>query len=225
MSSSKPDPYRDDEDDLAASFSPRTSTSSTSTTSLILDRINPGGQGAREPLFRNKEASSLDDDDDVDLSDLERAGGAPAAKAAEKSMRRIAYIMGALLVGSWLLALGVYLSREAYRFQAAPHNPDATALAKPGKSITLEQVQSGVWRPRRRGIAWIAGERDGLMLVPDAGNGAFLEVQDVRNSSFHSTLLVNRSFTYQGALVGIGRQWPSPDLQKVLVASDVQSVS
>lgn len=169
MSSSSPNPYRDDEDHtLSASFSPRSSIDSTSTTSLILDRINPTGSGAREPLFGNKEGAFPAPDEDDD--DLERAA-APPSKPAEASVRRITYIVGGLLVGAWVIALVVYLSREAYRFKPAPHDPDATALASPGKSMTLDQVQSGVWRPRRRGIEWISGDRDGLMLVPAAATG------------------------------------------------------
>jgi dipeptidyl aminopeptidase len=141
----------------------------------------------------------------------------------ENKVRRAVYIIGGVLVGGWLLALIVYLSREAYRFQTSPHDPAATASAKAGKSITLDQVQSGTWRARKKGIQWIDGERDGLMLVPD-GNQGFLEIHDVKNDTNKYVLMERGRISWEGKSVGVGKYWPSPDLKHVLCASHVQSV-
>jgi dipeptidyl aminopeptidase len=231
MSSSAP--YRDDT--LNASFSPptdeddtrRSSIDSTSTTSLILERIHPDG---REPKRyddpdapRDKEGDFSDDDDDEEDLDLESGATAPHLRPMENKVRRAVYIIGGVLVGGWLLALIVYLSREAYRFQTSPHDPAATASAKAGKSITLDQVQSGTWRARKKGIQWIDGERDGLMLVPD-GNQGFLEIHDVKNDTNKHVLMERGRISWEGKSVGVGKYWPSPDLKHVLCASHVQSV-
>jgi len=208
--------YRDHDDEVSASFSPpdptRDSFDSTSTTSLILERINPRYDDPYKP------EGELSDDDDDDLErGSGRLGGAVGTKhPMEKKVTRAVYIVGGLLVGGWLLALVLYLSREAYRYQPSPHEP--------GKSITMDQVQSGMWRARRMGITWVDGEKDGLMLVPYGGQDRFLEVQDVRNEAQRKVLMKKRSIEWEGVTIGVGHHWPSPDLKHVLLASDTQSV-
>jgi len=228
---SVPEPYRDRDDEVSASFSPpdttRGSIDSTSTTSLILERINTQHKTPRYDDPDKPEGVFSEDDDDDD-DDLERGngrlGGVGGTKnPMEKKMTRAVYIVGGLLVAGWLLALVVYLSREAYRYQSSPHDPGATVM-KPGKSITMEQVQSGIWRARRKGIRWINGEKDGLMLVPNAGTDRYLEVQDVRDKANRQVLVKKRNVEWEGESIGVGQYWPSPDLKHVLLASDMQSV-
>lgn len=238
---SNPTPYRDDE--LNASFSPppdddaesrRSSVDSTSTTSLILERIHPDGrQHVRydDPdAPRDKEADFSDDDDDDDRDndddalDIESGTTKERLRPMESRVRRAVYIIAGALVGGWLVALAVYLSREAYRFHATPHDPSATHGSKAGKSVTMDQVFSGAWRPRKKGIQWIAGKRDGLMLVPGSGQAPFLEVQDVRNDSSRQVLMDKRNVKWDGRSVYVVKYWPSPDLKHVLCASNTKSV-
>lgn len=236
-------PYRDDE--LNASFSPppddaesrRSSVDTTSTTSLILERIHPDGrQRARydDPdAPRGKEGDYSDDDDDDaaaaaadDDDDLDIESGAMPKhlRPMESRVRRAVYIIAGALVGGWLLALVVYLSREAYRFRTTPHDPSATHGAKAGKSITMDQVFDGTWRAQKKGIQWIGGEKDGLMLVPDSGHGPFLEVQDVRNDTNRQVLMNKRNIKWDGRGVYVTKYWPSPDMKHVLCASNTESV-
>jgi dipeptidyl aminopeptidase len=205
-------PYRDD-DEVAASFNPphsaRSSIDSTSTTSLILERI---GKPIPPRYDDPEKRAEFDDDDDDDLEAAPRIAG----EGNTKGMRKIVYIVGGILIGSWLLALAVYLSREAYRSSAEP-------VTTTGKTISMEQVMSGQWRARRKGIQWIAGERDGLMLVPNGGQG-YLEVHDVKDADSITVLVKQRDIDVDGQIVGISKYWPSRDLKKVLLASDVQGV-
>ena len=245
---SNPTPYRDDE--LNASFSPppddgesrRSSIDSTSTTSLILERIHPDGrQRVRydDPdAPRDKEADFSDDDDDNDddddddrdrdndddALDIESGTTQERLRPMESKVRRAVYIIAGALIGGWLVALAVYLSREAYRFHATPHDPSATHGAKAGKSVTMDQVFSGAWRPRTQAIQWIAGERDGLMLVPGSGQAPFLEVQDVRNDSSRQVLMDKKNIKWDGRRIYVVKYWPSPDLKHVLCASNTKSV-
>jgi dipeptidyl aminopeptidase len=208
-------PYRDD-DEVAASFNPphsaRSSMDSTSTTSLILERIGK----PIPPRYDDPEKRAEFDDDDDDDDDLEAASRIAGAGGDNKGIRKIVYIVGGILIGSWLLALVVYLSREAYRSSADP-------VTTTGKTITMEQVMGGEWRARRKGIEWIAGERDGLMLVPNGQQG-YLEVHDVKDADSITVLVKNRNIDVDGQIVGISKYWPSRDLKKVLLASDVERV-
>ncbi|CCX08607.1 Similar to Probable dipeptidyl-aminopeptidase B; acc. no. D5GM60, partial [Pyronema omphalodes CBS 100304] len=216
MSSSKPQqPYRDDDhdaDEVNAAFATptRRSIDSTSTTSLILERIHPDGQHYDDPDALNEKHGAYPESDDEDL-DIE--SGAPHMKPMENKVKRYVYIIAGVLVGGWLLALLVYLGREAY-------NPGKAAAVN--NPITIEQIHTGMWRPRKKGIQWISGESDGLMLVPDGDEG-YLEVQDVRNSSYKNILMKHRTINVGDVSVAVSRFWPSPDLKKVLVASHVES--
>ncbi|KAL7274931.1 hypothetical protein RUND412_002153 [Rhizina undulata] len=217
MSSSKT-PYRDDDDKVESA---RSSIESTSTTSLILERINPS---ERE---RDNEYDEDDDDDDVqgekgaedfDLED----GRRPLLKPAEKKIRKAIYIIGGLLVGGWLLALAVYMSKEFYSI------PDASdsVVEKSGKKITLDQVMGGSWRSTKHDIQWIGGPtgaEDGLLLTQQTGEENWLEVHDVKNDGNKIVLMKSRSIQVGHEPVFVQKVWPSPDLKRVLLASDIQS--
>lgn len=219
-----PAPYRDAEGHASrenrVSDSPRSSMDSTSTTSLILERLNrdgDGDDGSVAPDHREKEDEGMD----LEASTLR-------LKPAEKKVKRAIYILGAIMVGSWVLALVIYVSREHYRFTETPHDPAATATKKAGKTITLDQVMGGSWRSSRHEIQWIdgsTGTEDGLLLTkspPESSN--FLEVQDVTNSSNTIVLMQGRNLQGLGRPVIASKVWPSPDLKRVLVASNVQTV-
>lgn len=217
-----PAPYRDAEGhasrEARINDSPRSSMDSTSTTSLILERLNRDGDGdSGVPDHREKE----DEDLDLESSKLR-------LKPAEKKVKRAIYILGAVMVGSWLLALVIYVSREHYRLTEASDDPATTAKTKEGKTITLDQVMGGSWRGSRHEIQWIdgsTGAEDGLLLtkIPSESSN-FLEVQDVTNSSNTIVLMQSQSLQGSGRPVIADKVWPSPDLKRVLVASNVQTV-
>lgn len=218
-----PAPYRDAQGhgsrEDRPSDSPRSSMDSTSTTSLILERLN-------RDCDRDDDSVAPDHGEKEDEMDLEAR--TLRLKPAEKKVKRAIYILGAIMVGSWLLALVIYVSREHYRFTETPHDPAATATTKAGKTITLDQVMGGSWRGSRHEIQWIdgsTGTEDGLLLtkVPSGSNN-FLEVQDVTNSSNTVVLMQSRNLQGSGRPVIASKVWPSPDLKRVLVASDVQTV-
>ncbi|KAH8145102.1 uncharacterized protein LAJ45_10882 [Morchella importuna] len=193
-----PAPYRDVEGQPSrvlgeASDSPRSSIDSTSTTSLILERINRDGDDTdynpAAPIHREKHG-----DDDLE-------GGKTRLKPAERRVRRAVYILGAVMVGAWALALVVYIARDHYKWA---DNPDSTLPSNLGKTITLDQVMGGN-----------GGN-------PPSSN-SFLEVHDVTNTSNTIVLMQSRSLHGNGQPIHVSKVWPSADLKRVLVASDVQS--
>jgi dipeptidyl aminopeptidase len=200
---------------------------STSTTSLILERIHPGGRTTAGPSDAppDKEEGNYSDEEDGEDADLESGGFLPHQKPLEKKVRRSVYIIGALLVSAWLLSLIVYLSRGHYKAQDVPHDPSATATAKAGKTITMDMIMGGSFRAQKKNIEWIPGSNgeDGLMLV-QGGNTGYLEVQDSRNTSDVRVLMQEETLRYGDQRVSVRKVWPSPDLKKVLVASEVQNV-
>lgn len=219
-----PAPYRDDEDHAPqprgeASNSPRSSMDSTSTTSLILERLNRDGDDIAYDSAPEQEEKGVG-------RDIE--GGMLHLKPVEKKVRRAVYILGALMVGAWTLALVIYVSREHYRFTDTTHDPSSTPTTLLGKLITLDQVMGGAWRSSRHSIQWIdgpTGAEDGLLLTQNpSGSDNFLEVNDVTNSSNTIVLMKTRNLQGSGQPIQVSGVWPSPDLKHVLVSSNVQSV-
>lgn len=231
--------YRDREVD--DSFSPpgeddnsgRNSVDSTSTTSLILERIHPDG---RENSPYNGPQAEKDNDGGLSDGgydpDVEKSP-TPHLRPMEKKARRAVYIVGGLLVGCWLLALAVYLSREAYRTpqldgvstgQHLNNISPSKPITSKGKPITLEQIQAGSWSPVKQNIVWIDGEQDGLMLVASRDtNSNFLEIHNVKDKKDRRVLMKERMFTHEGNEFHIERYWPSPDLKYLLVMSNFET--
>lgn len=193
----------------------------TSTTSLILERINQieGPTDAPE----TKETYSEDEDEydqDVEMGRMRRNS---IQKPIEKKARRALYLIGALLIGGWLLALGIYLSTDSNKPSEASIDPVATLPPKAGKKITLDQVLQGNWRPESKSVKWIDGEKDGLMLVTGSPNG-FVEIRDVNDEAYSKVLMKHREIPIGGSPVPVARYWPSPDLKHLLLATNIQSV-
>lgn len=234
----------------------RLSIHSTSTTSLILERIHPEDRdvvdddddddetlrpesssrsSARAPLVRGKQeeyddGEGNDSGDEID-SDVEIGKRRhPMAKPVETKVKRMVYIIGVVMVGGWLVALGVYLSHEYYRFKELPHNPAATATVRSGKTITLDQVMNGAWRSYHHTIDWMDGadgKEDGLMLTQNyesEGKG-WLVVNDLKDPNKTVTLMRSKRFQGGADELYADKVWPSPDLKKVLVAVDTEDVS
>lgn len=155
-------------------------------------------------------------------------------KGVDKRFRRLIWIVGGLFLGAWLLALVLFLWSQAYRHSSAiPHDPTATASRGNGKKITLDQVMGQEWRVKKQSISWIEGANgeDGLLLEQGAAGRDYLFVEDIRasKSSDGATSLESKTlmkdgyfrFGEEGLLAG--RVFPSRDLKKVLVATNIQS--
>ncbi|PUU76384.1 putative dipeptidyl-aminopeptidase B [Tuber borchii] len=223
-----PVPYRDTDEPGPqtkndASDSNRSSMDSTSTTSLILERLNHEGPDDSPDRYESSgrvQREKLDEDDDLEI------GLAAPLKPMERKVRRAMYLLAFLMVGGWLLALVVYVSREHFGSPDVAHDPSATSTQKAGKKITLNQVMQGAWRSRTHRIQWIDGPRgdqDGLLLTQSSfGIGNFLEVQDVRNDSNTIVLMKDGTLQGNGQPISAVKSWPSPDMKKVLVASDYE---
>lgn len=228
-------------DELNASFSPpnrgsrsnRSSFESTSTTSLILERINPDEAPRRpyDPPAGSSQTKEAYDDDEDEYSDIDpdvelgsSRGRNLIQKPMEKKVRRIVYIIGAVLVGGWLLALAIYVSTGSYKAVDTPHDPAATSTVKPGKRLHLDQILQGRWRAQSKPVKWVDGEKDGLMLV-SGGYKGFVEVQDVNDREYSKILMKKKEIPVDGRPVAVTKYWPSPDLNQLLLATDVESVS
>lgn len=212
----------------AAHYS-RDSLDSTSTTSLILERINPGDDldgdtFADSDLERGRQTYDKEDanDDDDDEDEPLKTGLRDMSKH-ERGVRRAMYIIGFLMIGGWVLALTVYLIRESGRSAVVE---DVTAGNTVGQPLKLDDVMSGVFRPQRKNIEWIGGEtgkEDGLMLVTDHPKG-YLVVEHATNPENFKVLMPSREGTVMSQGIFATKSWPSPNLKKVLVASNVEGV-
>ena len=215
------------------------SVSSASTTSLVFERLNdslkPSGNGALDHPVRQGSPANGYNDTHMEKErgyDMEEGAYNPAAgKAVGKGVRRIIWMLGALCLGGWVLALFLFLSRQTYKHSSAiPHDPAATVSRGSGKQVTLDQVLGNQWRPRSHEISWIAGANgeDGLLLERSQRGKEYLVVEDVRKrnetvaSMDSKTLMKNGAFQVNGGTVYPSRVWPSLDLKLVLVMSEEQ---
>ncbi|KAH7027348.1 dipeptidyl peptidase IV N-terminal region-domain-containing protein [Microdochium trichocladiopsis] len=225
-------------DKMDNSAQPRDSLSSVSTTSLVFDRIDE-----REKLSRNNNRTHDFDDDDPLKDDEQDAflGGSASARAGrgmDHKLKRIIFILAGLLLASWLGGLATFISSKSYQSASSKeHDPAATSTKGSGKKITLDQVLSGYWRPKAHSISWIAGANgeDGLLLEQDAMGKDYLVVEDVRKMDEESaasnpgvlssqTLMKTSWFSAAGRQMTPDDVWPSPDLKKVLIATDTKRV-
>ena len=221
---------------------PRRSTeslSSISTTSLVLEQFrdaavdgsdtlpggSPGGHDSAHHLPKG----------DVDLEDAPLAGPAGSTATNPKTRRRrlrpwLWALCGVFLL-AWLLALAVFLLRQT----GIIHSPSGFRSGT-GKSLTLDQVMNGEWRPQRHEISWIAGAHgeDGLLLERGGEHDqAYLVVKDVRDRSSpdklkrrdRRTLMEKAWFTVDSQTIYPSDVWPSRDLNRVLVVSEKKPVS
>jgi dipeptidyl aminopeptidase B len=187
------------------------------------------------------DAEDFDDDDplkETDSNDLETGPFLRTSlgqrQGMDRSLRRCLVILGIVIVGGWVAALFVFVSSEAYKHQSQiDHDPDATERGS-GKAVTLDQVMSGFWRSASHDISWIAGPEgeDGLLLEQGAVGKDYLVVEDVRAGKKATiigdittitkprTLMKNGWIEYGGEQMIPHGVWPSPDMKKVLVATD-----
>lgn len=228
--------YRDDEESeplnqqsLTTSDQSRLSSDSNtslSSSSIELDRLNKEGVTTGNghldgPMQKDEE---YDEEDGLVH---------PAViRPMDRRFRRTVWALGGLCLGGWLLALLLFLSQQSYKHSSnIPYDPAATVSRGSGKAVTLDQVLGGQWRPKRHDISWIGGAsgEDGLLLENEHGSDTeYLVVKDVRSrkagakSMTSVTLMKKAVFTVGKDTIYANKVWPSTDLKKVLVASDVQ---
>ncbi len=233
------------------------SVSTASTTSLVFERIGErldaedekrlNGNGrkkmvtpkfppSQEPLayVDDEHAQQLLEDEEKDDYDVENEPymNSTSAKKVEKSFRRLMLILGTIFIGAWVVALVIFLGKQAYGHPSTiPHDPDATTSKGTGKEVTLDQVMSGQWRAIRHGISWIEGENgeDGLLLEQGANGKDYLVVEDIRAAESEEaaagtkTLMKQQVFIVGGKSYSPSKVFPSKDLKKVLIATDYNS--
>jgi dipeptidyl aminopeptidase len=215
--------------------------SSASTTSLVLDRLNGFAVDQNDGYKFPPRGDSLLHPDRKEEDDGDVEGGytyGPATgKPMDKKARRYMWILASVFIGGWLLALGLFLSRQAYKHASTvPHDPQATQSSGSGKKVTLDQVLRGGWRELTHEISWIEGANgeDGLLLEVGGVSGeGYAVVEDVRSRSRNkiagalnsTTLMKNSQFKVGNELVYSNSIFPSRDLKSVLVVSEKRSVS
>lgn len=228
---------------------------SASTTSLVFERIGERadvGNGTSlndhgkmvTPKFppRGDSRSYADDEsshrlyeEDKEEDDLESGPfiNQGADKTVDKRFRRLIWVIGGVFIGAWILALVIFLGRQAYRHPSeSPHDPAATSVRGHGKKVTLDQVMAGQWRAQRHDISWIEGANgeDGLLLETGVFGKDYLVVEDVRGTNGDvekalstKTLMTRGYFEYEGQGHTPSKAFPSKDLKKVLIATDTES--
>ncbi|KAI0173351.1 dipeptidyl peptidase IV N-terminal region-domain-containing protein [Hypoxylon sp. FL1284] len=215
----------------------RDSLSSVSTTSLVFERLDE-----REKL--NADHSDLDEQDPLydGPSREDEAFVAPTTNRAlvgiDKTFKKILLFMIGLFIAAWVVALFTYLSSKSYQHSSEKeHDPAATASRGSGKKVTLDQVMDGYWRPQSHEISWIDGANgeDGLLLERTAPGKDYLVVEDVRSQNEEhaaaggkimsaQTLMKDGQFNVGEQQLSPDQVWPSPDLKKVLIATDTREI-
>jgi dipeptidyl aminopeptidase len=154
-------------------------------------------------------------------------------------LRQIVWGLVVLCVGGWVLAFVLFLMQKRPDTAALSsistveiHEPDsATGGTGYGKPVTLEQVLNGAWQPKSHAISWIAGPNgeDGLLVERGEKQDAYLRVEDIRGSKdgvskLETRVLMKKSYIWvDGKAYHPAKTWPSPDMKKVLVMTDIQS--
>ncbi|TGO42076.1 hypothetical protein BHYA_0013g00810 [Botrytis hyacinthi] len=226
--------------------------STASTTSLVFDRIGErvAANGSEKPTMVTPkfpprgEMAYADDEhkqihlDEEEEKDYDMEDGAfltngATNKSVDKKLRRLIWIIGGVFIGAWVLALFIFLGKQAYKHSSqTPHDPQATSSRGSGKKVTMDQVMGGQWRATKHSISWIEGANgeDGLLLEQGSVGKDYLIVEDVRTQSPSAvgtldtmTLMKNGYFEVAGRSLTPSKVYPSKDLKKVLVATDVQS--
>ena len=212
-------------EDVTTDGEPRPSVSSASTTSLILEHItNSRSLKAKEALY-----SDPTPEQQFDIED--RAAWQTQTRPVDRRARRVLWIVVIVALLGWVAALFLFVGTGSHKpLSSRPHDPHATATKGNGKKVTLDQVLTGQWYPRRHAISWIAGPQgeDGLLLKRGGEEGRdYLVVEDVRYmgdvqiaKEKSKTLMKTGAFSVGRDIVNPVETWPSPDHKNVLVQSE-----
>ena len=229
------------------------SVSEASTTSLVFERIGERAEADGSLLnghnkmvtpkysprgdsipyaYNSRSEISLEEEekeDDLETGPFINNGG---GRDVDKRFRRLIWIVAGVFIGAWVVALVLFLWSQSYKHSSAtPHDPAATASRGSGKKITLDQVMNGQWRASKQSISWIEGANgeDGLLLEQGVPGKDYLIVEDVRTKKGDSSALATTTLMKQGYFkfgnegFTPNKVFPSKDLKKVLVATNVQS--
>ncbi|KAI0164630.1 dipeptidyl peptidase IV N-terminal region-domain-containing protein [Xylariaceae sp. FL1272] len=215
------------------------SLSSVSTTSLVFERL------AEREKANEKYVDNVSDFDDQDPLGHDDENGAflssPLSRKThgmDNKLKRILLLASGLLVTAWVIGLATFISSKSYQHSSEKdHDPTATASRGSGKKVTLDQVLTGYWYANSHQISWIDGANgeDGLLLEENARGKDYLVVEDVRSMdpnitssgaivASSKTLMKRAIFNAPGRVLQPESVWPSPDLTKVLIATDVKQV-
>jgi dipeptidyl aminopeptidase len=199
---------------------------------MVTAKFPPRGDSFAYADDENEQHLFEDEDGDGDLETgpfLQSQGD----KSVDKKFRRMIWVIGGAFIGIWVVALVLFLARQSYRHASdTPHDPAATVTKGSGKQITLDQVMGGQWRAARHSISWIQGANgeDGLLLEQGAAGKDYLVIEDIRKDVTADTgvlgtktLMKQGYFTVGGEGHSSSKVFPSKDLKKVLIATDVQS--
>nr|QFF92563.1 prolyl oligopeptidase-like protein isoform 3 [Botrytis fabae] len=226
--------------------------STASTTSLVFDRIGErvAANGSEKPTmvtpkfpprgemaYADDEHTQIhldeEEEKDYDMEDGAFLTNGATNKSVDKKLRRLIWIIGGVFIGAWVLALFIFFGKQAYKHSSeSPHDPQATSSRGSGKKVTMDQVMGGQWRATKHSISWIEGANgeDGLLLEQGSAGKDYLIVEDVRTQSSSAVgtldtmiLMKNGYFEVAGRSLTPSKVYPSKDLKKVLVATDVQS--
>jgi len=202
---------------------------------MVTPKFPPRGESV---AYADDEHSHIPfQDDDEEKEEDEDLESGPflnnGDKGVDKRLRKLIFIIGGVFIGLWVLALVVFLGKQTYRHSSAtPHDPVATASRGSGKKITLDQVMGGEWRAKHQDISWIEGANgeDGLLLEQGVAGKDWLVVEDIRgNANADAGVLASKTLMKQGFFnvggrgLSPGKVFPSKNLKKVLVATDIQS--
>lgn len=205
--------------------------SSASTTSLVLEGLNNGAEKPHTTSrYHDEDGDDAHKPEAFDVED----GHFRAARPVDKKARRLLWVLGTICVIGWSMALVMFLFGGYFRHPPSD-SEDSVApgpVRNPGKRITLDSVQKGEWRPQKQSISWIGGANgeDGYLLEHSLPDKDYLVVEDVRHrndkqpSENSITLMKSGGFMVGSDWVFPNYVWPSPDLKKVLVMSDVEKL-
>lgn len=204
------------------------SLSSASTTSLVLEHLEHVGKQHTDRRPKTQIANGYHQHKLEELDVEDPSYQYPPGRPVDRRARQLLWLLGAVSVVGWVLALVFFVSSGSYKQPSTrPHDPAATSYTKgAGKKITLGQVQNGAWRAESKQISWIAGANgeDGLLLERGGDNGDYLKVQNVANEDSEETqiLMKEGQLHVNGRTIYPSQVWPSPDLRYVLIMSDYQ---
>lgn len=143
-----------------------------------------------------------------------------------KGLKRAIWIVSAIAIIGWALALFVFVAGGRYKHASTLDYDHETPIKSSAKKVTMEQIRSGQWQPKYASIEWIAGPdgEDGLLLEVNQSNENYLVVEDIRSRTSSAakaekarTLMKSGYIKYDGQQYWTSEFWVSPNMKKVLI--------
>jgi dipeptidyl aminopeptidase len=226
------------------------SVSTTSTTSLVFERIGERAEAENEkklngnghnkkmvtPKFPprgeslayadDEHAQQLLENEEKDDYDVENGPYTNTAeRTVDKSFRRLIWIVGGVFIGAWVIALILFLTRQTYRHVSEiPHDPAATTSIGNGKKVTLDQVMTGEWLASHQDISWIQGAdgEDGLLLEQGAAGKDYLVIEDIRGTKTDDATAAGEKTLMKQSFFNVGGKRLSPS--RLFPSKDLKKV-